>query len=66
MVSYAYKKHHERSGKGSRSILQVFSIRAVLDAVVGIPLGIMEEKEKGHQLPQYTGYKDPQLPKQIH
>ena len=65
MISYVHKKHHTRSGRGSRSILQVFSIRAVLDAVVGIFLGIMEEKEKGRQLPQYTGYKDPQLPKKI-
>ena len=62
MVSYVYKKHHERAGKRDISILQLFSIRSVLDSVVGILLGIMEEKEKARQLPQYTGYSDPRLP----
>ena len=65
MVSYVYKKHHERAGKRDISILQLFSIRFVLDAMVGILLGIMEEKEKGQKLPQYTGYGDQQLPPKI-
>ena len=62
MVSYFYKKDHERSGKESIHILKLFSIRSVLDAVIGILLGIMEEKTKGQQLPQYAGYNDPKLP----
>ena len=65
MVSYVYKKHHERAGKRDVNIIQLFSIRSVLDAVVGILLGIMEEKEKARQLPQYQGYNDPRLTPKI-
>ena len=62
MVSYFCKKDHERSGKESIHIFKLFSIRSVLDAVIGILLGIMEEKTTGQQLPQYAGYNDPKLP----
>ena len=65
MVSYVYKKHYERSDKGDKGVLQFFTIRSVLDDVVGILLGVMEEKRTGRHLSQYSGYRDSQLPPTI-
>ena len=63
MICYIHKVEYESSTDKNRNIMQLVNISSVLDSVVGILLGMMEEKMKGNKLPHYTGYRDLRLGK---
>ena len=65
MICYIHKMENKRSSDGNKSSKQLVTICAVLDTVVGILIGMMEEKREKRQLPRYISYRDLRLSDKI-